>query len=610
MDSLYSADIEAKLKLLPDRPGVYLMKNADGKVIYVGKAISLRNRVRSYFQKSQSNSAKVQLMVSHIADIDWIVTENEVEALLLECNLIKKYVPKYNIRLRDDKHYPYLCVTTSEPFPRVLVARRVKQDKNRYFGPYADASAMRESLKIIRKVFKIRSCNKKLIGGEHDKPCLNFHLGQCEAPCSGRISAEEYAEMVRNMCSFLSGHQNELAEYLEQQMKAASDNLEFEKAARYRDQVLAIRSILEKQTVITPDLVNRDIIAAIMNEDSAFVQLFIIRSGKLIGKEHFLMDGAADESLDAVVDEFIKQYYRQSNSVPKEILVSHEPPERELLEAWLSDVRGDSVKITEPKRGEKYQLVKMALDNAFEVSERELQLQMGSDATVAQDLEDLRLVLGLEKIPSRIEAYDNSNIQGHDAVSSMVVFKDGIPAKSEYRRFKIKMSDHPDDYANMREIMRRRFAEIECGNKKFSEKPDLILIDGGLGQLNAAYEAMTASGYDIPMISLAKRLEEIYTTKSGTPLLLPRDSHALRLLQRIRDEAHRFAITYHKTLRNKSTRKSVLDSIPGVGSVRRKALIRKFGSVAGVRKASLEELSSVPGVTRQVAQAIYDHFNN
>lgn len=609
MNDTVLAEIEAKLKLLPDKPGVYLMKNADGKVIYVGKAISLKNRVRSYFQRSQSNGPKVQLMVAHVADIDWIVTENEVGALLLECNLIKKHKPKYNIRLRDDKHYPYLCVTQSELFPRVIVARRVKQDKNRYFGPYADASAMRESLKIIRKVFKIRSCNKKLFGGEHDKPCLNFHLNQCEAPCSGRMGPEEYAEMVKDMCSFLSGHHDDLADHLEEQMKLASDNMEFEKAARYRDQVFALRTILEKQTVISTDMENRDIIGAIIDNDSAFIQLLIIRSGKLIGREHFMMDGASDEPLGVVVGEFIKQYYQESTSIPREILVSHEPPEREFIEEWLSNMCKSSVRIMEPKRGEKHQLVKMALENASETAEREFRLQMSSDATAADDLMQLQSVLGLDAIPERIEAYDNSNIQGYDAVSSMIVFKSGIPAKSEYRRFKIKLTDHPDDYANMREIIGRRFAEIDSGNRKFSEQPDLVLIDGGPGQLRAAYEAMRAAGYNVPMISLAKRLEEIYTIASAKPILLPRDSDALRLLQRIRDEAHRFAISYHKSLRNKSTQKSVLDTISGVGNARRKALIKRFGSVAGIKRASLDDLLSVPGITKQVAQAIYDHFN-
>ncbi|MHB1000265.1 MAG: excinuclease ABC subunit UvrC [Armatimonadota bacterium] len=603
-------DIQEKLRHLLDKPGVYLMKNDQGEVIYVGKATSLRSRVRSYFQKGQTHSPKVQMMVSHIADLDWIVTESEVEALMLECNLIKKYRPKYNIRLRDDKHYPYLCVTVTEPFPRVTVVRRIKKDGNRYFGPYADTNSMRESLRLIRKVFRIRSCNKKLTGLEHDKPCLNLHMKQCDAPCAGKINSEEYADTVKDMCIFLEGHQETLAARLEEEMVTAAENLEFERAAKFRDQVQAIRTLMDTQKVISTEQTDQDIISIVVLEDSACAQILSVRSGKLIGKDLFILDGVSDETPEITIGEFIKQYYRDAVYVPREILVSHEPVDIGILTDWLSDKRKTKVNLVQPKRGEKRKLVEMALENASDAAERDRKMQMSSDATANDDMEDLRQVLELDNLPRRIEAYDNSNTQGHDAVSSMVVFEDGVPAKSQYRRFKIRMTDQPDDYANMREVISRRFSEAAVNDPKFSKLPDLILIDGGKGQLSAAQEGISASGYDIPIISLAKKFEEIYTTKSTKPLILPRDSRALRLLQRLRDEAHRFAVTYHKNLRDKSVKRSLLDSIPGVGDQRRKALIRKFGSVAGVRKASIEELASAPGMNKQVAQVIYDTLNN
>lgn len=601
--------IANKLRLLPDKPGIYLMKNEQDEVIYVGKATSLRSRVRSYFQKGQTHSTKVQVLVSHIRDLDWIVTESELEALMLECNLIKKHRPKYNVRLRDDKHYPYLCLTLSEMFPRVIVTRRIKQDRNRYFGPYANASSMRESLILIRKIFKIRGCNKKIAIEDHDKPCLNFHMKQCEAPCSGRISSVDYLELVGDATSFLEGHQEILAAHLETEMTTAAENLEFERAAKYRDQAQAIRTLLDRQKVISTNLTEQDIIAAAVLDDSACIQLFTVRSGKLTGRDNFIMDGAFGESSEQIINEFLKQYYRDSAYIPKELLLSHEPAEVEMIREWLTLKREMKVSLITPKRGEKRNLVKMAMENAVDAIERDHQLRMSSDATSADDLNDLSEVLSLDAQPKRIEAFDNSNIQGTDAVSSMVVFVDGKPEKSQYRRFKIRMTSQPDDYANMRESISRRFAEYSAGNNKFTILPDLILIDGGIGQLNAARIAMDEQGFIIPMVSLAKRFEEIYTTTSTKPLLLPRDSRALRLLQRIRDEAHRFAVTYHKTLRDKSIRKSILDNIPGVGDVRRKALIRKFGSVTGIKGASLEEIESVSGISKNVAQSIYDFLN-
>jgi excinuclease ABC subunit C len=613
-------------------------------------------------------------MLDRVMDVDWMVTDTQVEALMLECNLIKKHHPRYNVRLRDDKHYPYLCVTTSEPFPRVLVARRVKQDGNRYFGPYADSSAMRESMRLIRKVFRIRGCNKQLtpstplltkggVGGGLDRPCLNFHMGQCDSPCSGRISREEYAELVRDTCLFLEGRQESLAEGLEKAMHAASDRLEFERAARLRDQLDSVRKVVEKQKVISTRSVDQDIISVGRDGGASCVQLFFVRSGKLVGQGNFFLEGILDESPESSLDEFIKQYYRDATYVPREILISYDPPDKALLEDWLSMKRGSRVSLVHPKRGAKRRLVELAAENATLIAKRETSIREGDEEEAARDLEALSEALNLPEPPSRIEAYDISNIQGREAVGSMVVFEDGMPAKSQYRRFKIRTVEQSDDYAMIREVLRRRLAH-GSGDPKFASLPDLILIDGGKGQLSAALEALRGDGvmgrhgdtakapsplegegwgegeigvhprssevdsesairnpkseigessvppwFDIPVVALAKRLEEIYVPGSEVPIVLERSDRALRLLQRIRDEAHRFALGYHHKLRQKSARKSVLDSIPGIGAQRRKALIRRFGSVAGVKRASLEDLLSVPGLTRPLAEKIHEHLH-
>ena len=608
--------LREKLKHLPADPGAYLMKDAHGEVIYVGKAASLRSRVRSYFQKGQAHEAKVTIMLTKVQDVDWIVTDSEVEALMLECNLIKKHHPWYNVRLRDDKHYPYLCVTTSEPFPRVLVTRRVKADGNRYFGPFADTQAMRESLRMIRRIFKIRNCNKRLTGEEQDRPCLNFHMGQCDTPCSGRIGREEYAQLVHDTCLFLEGRQDSLVDRLRGEMIQASDQLEFERAARLRDQVQAMTKVIERQKAISVELVDQDVIAISVNGNSALVQLLFVRSGKLVGEEHFFLDGVSDETAETALGEFIKQYYRDATYIPREILVSHIPADFEVLREWLAVRRGTRVMLLQPQRGEKKRLVEMAAENAAQTAERERLMETISEDQAEADVEDLQEVLELPEPPKRIEAYDISNIQGQEAVGSMVVFEGGLPAKSHYRRFKIHVSGQPDDYGMMKEVLMRRLAKAASGDKKFLPLPDLILVDGGRGQLNAALEAREKVSTlndelgTMNVVSLAKRLEEVYTPASAEPLLLPRESSALRLLQRIRDEAHRFAVAYHHNLRKKSMRKSVLDSIPGIGDTRRKALIRKFGSLGGVKRASLEELMSVPGITRPVAEKVWESLHS
>lgn len=616
-------NIARKLDRVPNKPGVYMMLDHEGHVIYVGKATSLRARVRSYFQQGQNHLPKTLIMLSKVHDLDWLVTHTEVEALMLECNLIKRHRPRYNVRLRDDKHYPYLCVTTAEPFPRVLVVRRVRQDGNKYFGPYADSSAMRETLRLIRKVFRIRSCNKRLSGSEKDKPCLNLHLGQCESPCSGRISSQDYSALVRDACLFLEGRSDSLIRRLNADMLRASDSLQFEKAARLRDQIDAIRKVVERQQIINTNLQDQDVVAFTPLGDLACVQILFVRAGKLVGREHFFLEGMEDESPQTGLSQFLMQYYRDATHIPREILISHPVEESLVLEAWLSEKRGTKVRLIHPKRGEKLNLVRMAAENALEAAEREGLRQDSIHTETLAGLEALRRDLALPSLPQRIEAFDISNIQGHQAVGSMVVFEHGLPAKSQYRRFKIRTLHQPDDYAMMREIILRRFAAARDGDPKFTTLPDLILIDGGRGQLNAALDAISAlmtDGHWLPtedqpsrpvcpqpvIISLAKRLEEVFMPNRSEPLMLPRDSRSLHILQRLRDEAHRFALAYHHSLREKSSRSSILDAIPGIGDARRKALIRRFGSVAGVKAASLDDLLSVPGMNRSAAQAVYD----
>jgi len=581
------------------------MKDDKGDVIYVGKAASLRSRVRSYFQKGQTHWAKVEAMLSNAADVDWLVTDSEVEALMLECNLIKEYRPRYNVRLRDDKHYPYLCVTTSEPFPRVIIVRRVKQDGNRYFGPYTDSSALRESLRLIRRVFRIRSCSKKLTGSERDRPCLNLHLGQCESPCSGQIRRDDYTGLVRDACLFLEGRQESLARRIEKKMLAAAEATDFERAARLRDQLQSIHKLVARQKVISTKNIDQDVVSVTTEAGSVCVQLLFIRSGKLVGQNHFLLDGVADEGTEDSLEGFIKRYYRDAAYVPKEILVSREPAEKPILEDWLSLKRGSKVRLVYPKRGEKRRIVEMAVMNAALAAAQ----KQDDEARNLANVEDLRESLGLEQTPLRIEAYDISNIQGRQAVASMVVFQDGVPVKSEYRRFKIRTVGQPNDCAMMREAIRRRLAHAG-EDPKFSTLPNLILVDGGKGQLSAALEAASEIGCDIPVVSLAKQLEEIYTPASAEPIILSRASQGLRLLQRIRDEAHRFALAYHHKLREKQATRSILDGIPGIGSRRRKALIRRFGSVAGVRAASVEQLVEVPGITKPLAEAVYEQLHS
>jgi len=614
--------LEEKLKNLPGEPGVYIMKDELGNVIYVGKAVSLKNRVKQYFQSSKNHSPKVQAMVSKIRDFEYILTDSEMEALILECNLIKKHRPRYNVLLKDDKHYPYIKVTTEEDYPRVLMTRNVKKDKNRYFGPFTDSRAVRETIELIKKLFPVRSCNKNLNNIQKgDRPCLYYHINQCQGPCLGNVDKEEYQNMIKEICKFLDGRYEELLKELKDEMKEAAANLQFEKAAMLRDKITAVEKIMEKQKVLSTDFIDQDAIAIAQGDKKSVVQLFFIRSGKLVGTEHFILDDTEDTDIKEILSSFIKQFYLVSSFIPKEILIQEDFDDIEIIERWLSENKGSRVYIKVPQRGEKKKLIDMAIKNAEETLENYEQKLIREEARTIGALDELAQHLQLEAPPGRIEAFDISNIQGVDSVASMVVFEDGKPNISEYRRFKIKGVIGPNDFASMSEVLQRRFKRgIEERKKlksegkdvnagKFSKFPDLLLIDGGKGQLNAALKVLDELGLSyIPTIGLAKKFEEIYVKYQEEPIILPKNSNALQLLQRIRDEAHRFAITYHRSLRDKNRLHSALEDVPLIGPKRRAALFKHFGSIEAIKKASLDELLQVEGMNRQAAENIQQYF--
>lgn len=616
-----------KLNAIPDKPGVYLMKNAAGDIIYVGKAISLKNRVRSYFQsKGKHDSPKVRLLVKQIADIDYIVTSNEVEALILESTLIKEQKPRYNVRLKDDKNYPYIKVTTDEAFPRVIVTRRLEED-GRMFGPFADAGAVRMTLSFLRKHFPLRTCSLNLSERRDYRPCLLYHIGRCGAPCAGLQSAEEYNKLVEEVCLFLEGRHDRLIPEIERQMKEAAANLQFERAARLRDQMRAIQRIAERQQVVSPHLEDSDVIGVAREGAVAGVQIFFIRGGKLIGQENYYLDAEMEEDRVEILRAFLKQFYAGAAVIPPVILVPDEVEDAAGIADWLSERRGKKVRLHVPKRGEKRRLVEMAMENAAVMLNDYLSRENRRVAANQMGLEQLQELLGLPDLPRRIEAYDISNLFGTDAVGSMVVLTDGVPDNKEYRRFKIRTVQGSNDYAMMQEVIRRRFMrglkereEIQelspkqraeaMKQARFASFPDLIIIDGGRGQLNAARAALRDLALeDLPMVGLAERLEEIYTVEEDEPIRLPDDSPALHLMQRVRDEAHRFALSYHRHLRSVRARRSVLDEIPGIGPKRKKALLQKFGSVKALRQASVEEMASVPGISLELAQRIHNQLS-
>ncbi|SDO79935.1 excinuclease ABC subunit UvrC [Selenomonas ruminantium] len=595
--------VAEKLKLLPDKPGVYIMKNAEGRIIYVGKAIVLKNRVRQYFQSGKNHSPKVRAMVSHIADFEIIMTASEVEALILECNLIKKHRPRYNISLKDDKSYPYVKVTVQEEFPRVFITRRILKDGARYFGPYTNATAVHESLKLLRRLFPLRTC-KHL----QERPCLEYHIKRCLAPCAGKVEKADYDAMIKAVLLFLEGRTEDVEKELQFRMEQAAESFNFEVAARLRDQLLAVRKVAEKQNIVTGSG-DQDAVGIARSEIGVVVQVFMIRAGKMIGREHFLLQGSEDESDGAILAAFLQQYYHRATFIPREILLPMELPavERELLETWLSEKkRKAKVQLILPQRGTKKDIVDMAVGNAEKyLHDEAARIKQANDQTLGA-VEELGRYLGLAKMPDRMECFDISHNQGSETVASMVVFEGGLPKKSDYRRFKIQSTEgKPDDFLSMREVTTRRYVDLPE-----EELPDLIIIDGGKGQLSSALEIIrnVAGHKTVPVVGLAKQFELVFTEGNPEPVVLPRHSQALYLIQRIRDEAHRFAITYHRKLRGKRNLVSVLDHIVGIGPKRRQALWSHFGSINKIKAASLEELQQAPGMNKPAAEAVFNFF--
>jgi excinuclease ABC subunit C len=592
--------VAEKLKLLPDSPGVYIMKDAQGKIIYVGKAIILKNRVRQYFQSQRNHTPKVRAMVARVADFEIIMTHSEVEALILECNLIKKHRPRYNISLKDDKTYPYVKVTLPERYPRVFITRHVRKDGARYFGPYTNTTAVHESLKLLHKMFPLRTCRNMDTG----RACLEYHIKRCLAPCLEKVTRTEYAAMVHAVCLFLEGRTDEVEKDLEQQMREAAAAYKFELAARLRDQLRAVKKISEKQNIVT-GAGDQDAIGVARSELGVCVQVFFIRAGKMMGREHFLLRGSEEESDAALLTAFLQQYYHRASFLPHEILLPEEPEEKALLETWLAEKKGAKVSLQCPQRGTKHDLVEMAAGNAAKYLADEAARLKQADAQTIGAVEELGNYLHLAKPPLRMECFDISHNQGSETVASMVVFEGGLPKKSDYRRFKLQTTEgKPDDFKSMREVTQRRYGQLPA-----EELPDLIVIDGGKGQLSSALEIIRGAGHlTVPVVGLAKQFELVFTEGAAEPIVLPRHSQALYLIQRIRDEAHRFAITFHRKLRGKRNLVSVLDHIDGIGPKRRQALWSHFNTLAEMKLATVDELAAVDTMSRPAAEAVHAFF--
>jgi len=648
--------IQSVLNSLPHKPGIYLMKDAQGTILYVGKAISLYNRVRSYFQESTDLSPKNRSMVARIDDIEFLVVKNEVEALVLESNYIKQYRPKYNVLMRDDKSYPYIKVALTEDFPRVYRVRSFQRDGNRYFGPYTNSGAVDATLDLLNKLFAFRTCrydasawappaNGEPLPGWKQKllprPCTQYYIHRCIAPCVAYATREEYAAIIKQVLLFLEGKHDEVVKTLQEKMQEAAENLNFEEAARIRDRIQAVERVLEKQRIIsTEGQDDQDVIAFASGEDETCVMTFFFRSGKLIGREFFILQGTRDSSPGEVMTSFLQQFYESSPHIPPEVLTEAEPDDRAVIQAWLRERRKGAVSITTPKRGEKLRLVEMVKQNAQEVLEQQRIKWLTDSQKTQLALEELQEALNLAAPPQRIECYDISNTQGTNSVGAIVVFEAGRPKNSEYRRFKIKSVEGPNDFASHQEVLRRRFRHIAKQSAASHENspvleaaasaqliappdapaedgtqlqhdwalPDLIIIDGGKGQLSAAMEVLQELHIDIPTVGLAKENEEIFTPGSPDPIILPRSSQSLYMVQRIRDEAHRFGITYHRKLRSNRTFKSVLDEIPGIGPKRKQTLMKHYGSVRAMSAASIEDLAALDGMTRDAAEKVKEYI--
>lgn len=614
--------IEEELKKLPSLPGVYIMHDEQDAIIYVGKAISLKNRVRQYFQKSRNLGIKKEQMVEQIARFEYIVTDSELEALVLESNLIKEHCPKYNTMLKDDKNYPFIKVTAGEAFPRIMTARSMKKDKSKYFGPYTSAGAVKDVIELTRKLYHLRTCNRSLprdIGKE--RPCLYYHIKQCDAPCQGYITEAAYQKQVEELLDFLNGNHKKILTQLEGKMYEASEKMEFEDAAQYRDLIQSVKKIGERQKITDHPGEDKDIIAAAMEDADAVVQVFFVRDGKLIGRDHFYMKSAPGENRNGILSSFLKQFYAGTPFIPKEIMLQEEVEDMELIAKWLESRKGKKVRISVPKKGTKEKLVEMAYHNAKLVLRQDKERIKREEGRTIGAVKEIEALLGLSGI-QRMEAYDISNISGFQSVGSMVVYEKGKPKRSDYRKFKIKSVQGPNDYASMEEVLTRRFVhgmdereerkqQLEDEFGSFTRFPDLILMDGGKGQVNIALEVLEKLQLTIPVCGMVKddkhRTRGLYYNNQEIPI--SRDSEGFKLITRVQDEAHRFAIEYHRSLRSKGQVHSVLDDIPGIGETRRKALMRHFKGLDGIREASVETLSNIESMNEKAARQVYDFFH-
>lgn len=617
-------DLKEQLKILPDKPGVYLMKNKENEIIYVGKAISLKNRVRQYFQSSKNQPIKVRAMVENITSFEYIITDSELEALILECNLIKENRPKYNILLRDDKTYPYIKVTMKEDYPRIIKTRRFVKDGGEYFGPFTNVTALNETLGILHQLFPIRTCKRNIARSieKKERPCLNFHIKKCLGPCTGKVDKEEYMQMIQEILLFLRGRKDELMIKIEEKMKKAAENLDYEGAAIYRDQLSALSSIIEKQKIVSTNEVDQDIIAVAKGEGESWVQVFFIRKGKIIQRQHFTLSTHEEEGIGEILSSFVKQYYNNMTFIPKEILLEKELEDTVLIEDWLTSKRGNKVSIRVPQRGEKKKLVDMVKKNAVSMMQEANEIKRIKKEAKERLMEELQQLLELEIPPYRIEAFDISNIQGVESVGSMVVFEDGKPKNKDYRRFKIKTVKGANDYASIEEIILRRFKRglIETKNiiegssaideGKFSIFPDVIMVDGGLGQINSVESSLKLLDLDIPVCGMVK--DDRHRTRGliykNKELAIEKNSNILRFIAKVQEEAHRFAINYHRSLRKDRNLYSILQEIPGIGEKRRGILMRHFKDINKIKEATIEELLEVEGLNKKLAENIYEFF--
>lgn len=605
-------NIQEELKKLPKEPGVYLMHNKRDEIIYVGKAINLRNRVKQYFSESYAKSSKIQQMVSNIAYFEYIVTDSELEALVLENNLIKENRPRYNTMLRDDKTYPYIKVTVGEEFPRLLLTRQMKKDKSKYYGPFSSAGAVRDTLDMLQKSCHIRNCNKVLPRDIGDgRPCLNYYIHMCDAPCMGKIDAKEYKTHVDKALDFLDGNFDPTIKSLQSEMKAASEQMDFETAATYRDLLNSVLHVAQRQKITSADAQDRDVIAMTKDQSDAVVQVFFVREGKLIGREHHFLRVAIDDSRGEILENFIKQFYSNTPMLPSELMLQYEIPDEKLIAEWLSEKRHNAVHIVTPKKGQKEKLVELAYKNACIVMDQDRERLKREEAKSIGAVKEIEELLGVSGI-SRMEAFDISNISGVESVGSMIVYENGKPKRHDYRKFRIKTVKGPDDYASMKEVLTRRFThEKSKGDLSFNTYPDLIMMDGGKGQVNIALEVLNELGLDIKVCGMVKddnhRTRGLYFNNVELPI----DTHSegFKLITRIQDEAHRFAIEYHRSLRSKTQVKSVLDDIKGIGPSRRKALLKEFKDIDAIRNASVEEIKKVKGMTDASASAVYEFFH-